>query len=322
VGYRRSVSRRPIERLAAANSGVTLVLILLGIFASVKLSAHLTRPMQRLNAAMEAVGQGDLEQRVAFGSGDEVDVMTWEFNRMVLGLRERVFLRSALQRYVSVQVAEKMIQEGEWWFQPEERDVTVMFSDIRGFTPLSERLTPAEVFEMLNEHFGVMVDIIFAHQGTLDKFIGDCIMAVWGSPHQIPQHPLLAVQAGLAMQQALAELNERRARRGQDPIRMGVGINTGSVYAGSLGLDTESVHRLEYAVIGDDVNVAQRIESQTKPAQVLISQRTYDLVRQYVIAEALEPIQVKGKAERVFVYEVIGLREESREVLGAVAVER
>ncbi|MFQ6098797.1 MAG: adenylate/guanylate cyclase domain-containing protein, partial [Armatimonadota bacterium] len=317
IGYRRSVSHRPTERIAAVNSAVTLVLILLGVVASMKLSAHLTRPMQELNAAMARVGRGDLEQRVALGSGDEVEVMAWEFNRMVQGLRERLFLRAALQRYVSVQVAEKMIQEGEWWFEPEEREVTVMFSDIRGFTPLSERLTPGEVFAMLNEHFGVMVDIIFAHRGTLDKFIGDCIMAVWGSPHQIPQHPLLAVKAGLAMQEALAELNARRAADGKDPIRMGVGINTGSVYAGSLGLDSESAHRLEYAVIGDDVNLAQRIESQTKPAQVLISQTTYELVKDYVRAQALEPIQVKGKASKVFVYEVLGLREESQGVLEA-----
>ena len=308
VGFRQSISHLTLNRLATINGAIGLAFALLGLFLSAKLAGHLTHPIETLTAAMERVGAGDLEQEVDIRTSDELAMMGGRFNQMVVGLRERAFLKAALTRYVSVQVAEKMLAEGTWLFAPEEREVTVMFSDIRGFTPLSERLSPGEVFDLLNEHFGVMVDIIFAHGGTLDKFIGDCIMAVWGSPQVIPDHALRAVRAGVAMQQALAEVNARRLAAGQQEVRMGVGINTGMCFAGSLGALSEDVRRLEYAVIGDDVNLAQRIESQTAPMQVLISQSTYEEVKEHVLAEPLPPIVAKGKREPVIVYRVLGLR--------------
>jgi class 3 adenylate cyclase len=309
VGFRQQVAYEALHRIATINAAVTLGFVILGIVLSVALSGELVRPIERLTGAMQRVGLGDLDQRVDLRTGDELGVMGARFNQMLIGLRERAFLRAALTRYVSVQVAEKMLAEGTWLFEPEEREVTVMFCDIRGFTPLSERLTPGEVFHLLNEYFGIMVDVIFAHRGTLDKFMGDCIMAVWGSPQLSPEHALLAVRASLDMRQALEQLNSRRRARGQAEIHMGIGLNTGICFAGSLGATGGGVRRLEYAVIGDDINVAQRIESKTGPMQILISESTYRGVADRVVVERQEPIAAKGKSQPVPVYLLKGLRE-------------
>ncbi|MFQ6130912.1 MAG: EamA family transporter [Armatimonadota bacterium] len=311
VGFRQSISQRTINRLATINGAIALGFTLVGLFLSAQLAGHLSKPIETLTEAMERVGAGDLRQEVDIRTSDELAMMGGRFNQMVVGLRERAFLKAALTRYVSVQVAEKMMEEGTWLFTPEEREVTVMFSDIRGFTPLSEKLSPGEVFDLLNEHFGVMVDVIFAHGGTLDKFMGDCIMAVWGSPQVAEDHAIRAVRAGVQMQEMLSEVNAARVAAGKPEIRMGVGINTGRCYAGSLGAVGEEVRRLEYAIIGDDVNLAQRIESQTGPTQVLISQSTYEEVKEYVLAEPLPPISAKGKSEPVVVYRVTGLRSDA-----------
>ena len=310
IGYRLEISARLLNRIMSINSAVTLTLTVIGIVLSLRLADHLTRPIERLTAAMQRVEQGDLQQRVAPTTGDEVGVMTAAFNRMVAGLRERAFLRAALTRYVSVQVAEKMIEEGEWWFEAEPREVTVLFADIRGFTPLTERLDSGEVFDMLNEYFAAMVEIIFKYDGTRDKYMGDCIMAVWGSPYQFPHHAQCAVRAGVEMQAAVRQLNEHRDAQGKQPIGVGIGISTGPVHAGSLGGLGQQGRQLEYAVIGDDVNLAQRIESQAQAGQVLVSESTYEAVKGYVVAEALEPVEVKGKSEKVLVYEVKGLTED------------
>jgi class 3 adenylate cyclase/drug/metabolite transporter (DMT)-like permease len=310
IGYRQNISERFLDRIMTTISAVTLGLAVIGILLSVRLADHLTQPIERLTAAMQRVGEGDLEQHVTPGTSDEVGVMTVAFNRMVVGLRERAFLRAALTRYVSVQVAEKMIEEGEWWFDAEPREVTVLFADIRGFTPLTERLDSGEVFDMLNEYFAALVEAIFKHDGTLDKFMGDCIMAVWGSPYQMSEHALGAVRAGMDMQAAIARVNVERQAQGMRPINMGIGISTGSVHAGSLGALGRMGGRLEYAVIGDDVNLAQRIESQAEGGKVLISETTYEAVKEHVTAQPLEPVQVKGKSEKVLVYDVARLTED------------
>ncbi len=308
VGFRQEIAYEALHRIATINAAITMALVLVGIVLSIALSGELIRPIERLTKCMQRVGLGDLDQRVDLQTGDELGVMGARFNQMLVGLKERAFLRAALTRYVSVQVAEKMLAEGTWLFEPEKREVTVMFCDIRGFTPLSERLTPGQVFRLLNEYFGIMVDVIFAHGGTLDKFMGDCIMAVWGSPQVTSGHAESAVEASLDMRRALAELNEARRVAGEREIHVGIGLNTGVCYAGSLGATGSAVRRLEYAVIGDDINVAQRIESKTGPMQILISESTYQAVAERVVVERLEPIAAKGKSQPVPVYLLKGFR--------------
>jgi class 3 adenylate cyclase len=186
----------------------------------------------------------------------------------------------------------------------EEREITLLFSDIRGFTPLSENLSPRQVVQLLNEYFEAMSNIVHENGGMLDKYIGDALMVHFGSPHRAPDDALRAVRAGLAMQRKVAELTREWEDQGRAPFQIRIGINTGTVIAGNIG----STSRQEYTAIGDDVNIAQRLEANCPPGGVLISRSTYEQVRDQVEAKPLEPLHVKGRREPVQVYLVGGLR--------------
>ena len=183
-------------------------------------------------------------------------------------------------------------------------EVTLLFSDIRGFTAMSEKREPPEIVRMLNEYFELMVDVIFKHEGTLDKFVGDEIIALFGAPVAIPSAERKAVECALDMLQVLSEFNRTRASEGQEQIRIGIGINTGTVVTGALG----SSRALQYTAIGDPVNTASRLCSVAKAGEVLISEATFGKVGNFVAATALPPVRVKGKAEPLRVWNVTGLR--------------
>ncbi len=311
VGYKKSIAQQAINRIRNRDSLLALLLTSLGILLAIWLAGSITGPLERLTAAMRRVQRGDLEVSVIPETRDEVGLLGQSFNEMVEGLRKKVFLENTLRRYVSLQVAEQIIAEGRDFFAPQRRKVTVMFADLRGFTPLAEQLKPEEVFEMLNEYFGIMVESIFKYDGMIDKYMGDCVMAVWGAWREEEQDDALrAVLAALEMRRALRRLNKERERAGKKRITAGAGINTGVVTAGSLGASTETITQWEYAVIGDHVNVAQRLESKTDGYQIFISQSTYEEVKEHVIVEQMPPMALKGKRVAVPVYAVIGLQGE------------
>jgi adenylate cyclase len=185
----------------------------------------------------------------------------------------------------------------------QRRDVTVLFCDIRGFTPLSERLDPESVVLLLNDFYNLMIETTFKHDGTLDKFLGDGVMCIFGAPIARPDHAIQAVRTALDMQAGIAELGARFTREGRPPIAVGIGVSAGEVVAGTVG----SEDRMEYTAIGDSVNLAARLESIAKPGQVLISERTFEMVGDRVQAKAMGVVKVKGKEEEVGVYEVLGL---------------
>jgi adenylate cyclase len=180
-----------------------------------------------------------------------------------------------------------------------------LFSDIRGFTTLSEKMDPQHLVALLNEYFTEMVNIVMDEGGVVDKYIGDAIMAVFGAPVAKPEDAANAVRAAVRMRIALRELNTRLAGRGLPPLRTGIGIHTGVVVAGNIG----SERRMEYTVIGDAVNLASRLESSTKEvgADVLISEDTYELTKSTIEARAMREITVKGRNQPVMTYEVVGL---------------
>jgi adenylate cyclase len=183
-------------------------------------------------------------------------------------------------------------------------EVTLLFSDIRGFTSMSESRAPEEIVRMLNEYFELMVDVIFKYEGTLDKFVGDEVIALFGAPVPMVNAEVKAVQCALDMQRVLTEFNRVRISEGQNEIHIGIGINTGMVVTGAIG----SSRALQYTAIGDAVNTASRLCSVAQAGQVILSEATYRKVQGEVAAAPLPPVRVKGKTDALRVYNAVGLR--------------
>jgi len=284
---------------------VTVLLLALGIGGSCLFAEKISRPVERLVDAMRQVREGNLDATVDIRNRDEIGLLARSFNFMSAGLKEREWLKITFAKYVSRQVAEKILQEKkECDFEGELRKVTVMFCDIRGFTPLAESLGPKDVVALLNEYFTIMIDIVFKYDGTLDKFVGDQIMAVFGAPLDQDNTELRAVRTAAEIQQAVMNLNVVREQRGQPVVHIGIGINTGEAVAGNVGSEA----RTSYTVIGDEVNLAQRIESQSPKGEILISDRTYEAVKDYVEVTPLGKLTVKGREAPVEVYSVNAVR--------------
>jgi adenylate cyclase len=213
--------------------------------------------------------------------------------------------RERLGRFLSPQVTNRILATSESQSIglgiPEVREVTILFSDLVGFTSMSERMSPAAVALLLNEYLGRMTDIIFKFEGTLDKYIGDAIMAVFGAPLDMPDHPAQAIRAALEMRERLEEFN---AERREGPVlRMRIGINTGKVVVGEIG----SINKKEFTVLGDAVNTASRLESSVaKPMMIVIGPTTYEAVRGEFECNSLGVVALKGKEKQVEAYEVVG----------------
>jgi adenylate cyclase len=217
-------------------------------------------------------------------------------------LARSVVQRQAFERYLSPNIVDKILANpDEIHLGGENQTVTILFSDIRGFTRMSEKMEPHAVVELLNEYFSEMTDLIFDSGGTLDKYLGDGIMAVYGAPLPKPDDALRATKTAMEMQRALAALNREWENRGQQPLRIGVGVNTGPVTAGNIG----SPKHLDYTVIGDAVNLASRLCSNAAGGQILVSDSTYLLLNGRIPAQRLEPIRVKGKETPVELHEIL-----------------
>ncbi len=225
--------------------------------------------------------------------------------RLVRAVSAEELRRERLGRYFPPQIAEHMESSADSLATGESREVTILFCDIRGFTSLSEKLSSEEIVALLNDFHTRMVETIFDNDGTLDKFMGDGIMAYFGAPVAQPDHATRAVHCSLAMQRELARLNEERGRRGEGALRMGIGVHTGTVVLGDIG----APRRRDYTIIGDAVNVAAKIEQLTKDlnAPVLVSEDTYRRVDDGTEFSAAEPVHIKGKTEPVRCYLPLGL---------------
>lgn len=216
-------------------------------------------------------------------------------------------LKTTMYRYMSQELAEELLKLDNAHLGGDRKKVSVLFSDIRGYTSLTEKLRPEEVVTMLNEYFELMVETIFENKGTLDKFIGDAIMAVFGSPLPLEEHEWMSVQTAVAMRNRLAEYNQLRKKQNLKPLRIGIGINSDEVIGGHIG----SSKRMEFTVIGDGVNLASRLEGTTKlyGCDIIISEQTYSACADKLHVREVDFVKVKGRSEPVGIYEVIAIRD-------------
>jgi adenylate cyclase len=238
---------------------------------------------------------------VIFGSHAQFTID--ERKRSARKMERDAATRERFRRLLSPDLAE-MVVNGSLAVQKggEGRIATVMFVDIRGFTSLSAQVHAADLLQMLNEYFEVVVDVVFRHEGTVDKFIGDGMMVIWGAPVSHLDDPHRAVRAALEIMQAVEEFNYDRIAQEVVPISVGIGINTGPVIAGYLG----SSRTMSYSVIGDTVNVAARLCGAARPGEIVISEETRRLVAESFTTRALAPFSAKGLREAISVYAVTG----------------
>jgi adenylate cyclase len=277
-------------------------------------------------ANAQATGDTDLaiDAEVARGDGGVttvnltatplIDVNEARIGSMMVleDVTEEKRVRSTMSRYMSKEIADQLLSAGELELGGKEQKVTVMFSDIRSFTSLSEALGPRETVSLLNDYFTEMVDVIFKNGGILDKYMGDGIMALFGAPFVSQNDADNALAAADEMMGRLAELNARRIAAGQAKLDIGIGFSTGPTVVGNIG----SVRRMEYTVIGDTVNLASRLEGATKQygAKIILSEMTVRDLRRPATLRELDLIRVKGKDRPVAVYESLGHRAHEPEL--------
>lgn len=314
LGFSTLETERKLKDSLKVNLLVTLLAILCGLAGSLVLARHFSRPIRQVAAAMEGVSEGQLDKTLTINSRDEIGVLANSFNFMVRGLRERERIRNTFARYVSDQVAERILkEEDDLGLTGELKRVTVMFLDIRGFTSLSEMLRPREVVALLNDYFGIVIDVIFQYEGTINKFIGDSIMAIYGAPQAIDFPEMRGVMTAVEIQRKVGEFNWKRMQEGKPVANFGIGVHSGEAIAGNIG----SARRMEYTVIGRDVNLAQRIEATTREGQVLISETTFEKTKDWVDVQSKEPVFMKGILEPIPLYEVTTIKIGSLEELRA-----
>lgn len=286
--------------------GMFSVVIFLVVVTSLTLARKLTRPIIILVEACKALASGDLSKDVPVTAKDEIGLLMVTFNQTLQGLRERDRAKDAFGRYMSSELYEA-IQKGELKLGGETREITIIMSDIRGFTTLSETLAPADLVAYLNRYFENQVAAIQRYGGTVDKFMGDAILAKFGAPVWYPDHARRAVLAMLEMRKALDDFNHENAELGVQQIRIGIGSNSGPVVVGNIGAQS----RMEYTIIGDAVNATQRIEDLCKEFKwdLLISDMTYNDCKNLVDVGEPHRITLRGRQQETLVYPLIGLKE-------------
>jgi adenylate cyclase len=302
--------RTGIILVAAIGMGVLLVLL----FAS-----YLTRPLTRVAGTMRGIiTTNDLSERVVVEYHDEIGQLAQTFNLMVgelekayrkikgfafkavLAQKREQKIRNIFQKYVPKDVIDQVFEHPETMLVGENRVLAVLFSDIRGFTSISERMTPDDLVNSLNRYFSVMVDIIMARHGIVDKYIGDAIMAFFGAPVKREDDAMNSVLSGIEMMEALKGFNEGQRKLGKPEFQIGVGINYGVVTVGNIGTEK----KMDYTVIGDMVNLASRLEGLTKKykQELIISEGLHYKVKEQLACRLIDSVAVKGKKKGVRIY--------------------
>jgi len=303
----------------------TLIMSLIAILLAFVMSRHLSLPIHNLVDASKAIGAGDFKYRLNERRNDEIGELASAFNQMAHGLLQKSQVEDVFSRYVSSNVAKKVLQNlDDVELGGQHVNASVLFADIVGFTSISEKLPPQEITNILNEYFSFISNIAQLHDGHIDKFMGDCAMIVFGVPDHSETHSINAINCAIMIQQLVELLNEQRLKQNKIPIHFKIGINSGAMIAGNLG----SSDRMEYTVIGDPVNIASRLANIAQSNQIIILEELYKQadISKKILAHPHKIIRVRGKEEPVSTWLVSNtttdnqpaMREQSLNILNSI----
>ncbi len=303
----QSIAYASITRMTRIVFLVVAIAIVLALLLGLLMARRISAPLGRLTHYATQLAERRFDARVDVSTSDELAVLAHSMNRAAEDLQaseaqlaKEAAIRGDLGRYLSPELVDQIVQrKADMDLGGRRRPVTVMFADVVGFTPLTEQLDPEHVVTILNELFTIQTDIIFRHGGTVDKFIGDCVMAMWGAPREHPDHARRALDAAEDMLSWLETGNERWEQQYGVTVQLAIGVHTGVAVVGNIG----SEKRMEYTAIGDMVNVAARLEAMARPNQILVTEDVRRAAPDFDYADAAEH-SLAGREQPIRLYEV------------------
>jgi len=307
AGFDTAPLQEKITSITVHGAALAILTLLIGAILTALFARQITQPLSELNLVVSRMSAGDLSQRVSNQSQDEIGQLGMAFNQMAEQLQEREWLHDMFGRFVSPEVAEAL-RRGQVKLEGENRHVSILFCDIREFTQYAERHSPEEVVQLLNQFFPLALEAAQKHGGMVNKFGGDSTLIVYGAPRPIENSAYRAIMTALDIRSATEELNRALSAKGDMPVRVGVGINTGMALAGAIG----SQERQEYTVVGNTVNLAARIDGLNKQFpenDILISKWTYDALeeqRSTFRFSSLGKVPIRGRSEPIEIWSVLG----------------
>ncbi|MBU0482695.1 MAG: HAMP domain-containing protein [Proteobacteria bacterium] len=302
------------EKALISIAVATVIIMILGIILAHHLSKHISKPVDHFMEAIEAFDSGNYHFRFNDRRRNEVGQLMNAFDRMADGMVQKIQVEKALERYLSPQIARQVLSNFDSIKLGGKRiSGSVLFADIVGFTKISERLAPEELAEILNRFFSLITRACEVNTGVVDKYMGDCVMLVFGTPEEDEEHAFHAALCGLLIRKLVEHENGIREKAGLFPIKFRIGINSGSMLAGNMG----SKEKMEYTVVGDSVNLASRLCTIATADQIVVSNEFYNqkYIRQRVIARAHIPMQLRGVEEMVATFLVKDLAADYKEIL-------
>ncbi len=316
VSFSKRAMTQALQQTVQAVAAAMVLMILLGVAVSVYMGRRLSRPIHNLMDASRAIDSGDYSYRIQERRDDEIGYLIEAFNSMADSLVEKRQVESVFSRFVSPTVAQEILNNLEHvTLGGKHVEATAVFADIVGFTSIAEKLSPDEVASLLNEYFTYIAQATAAYGGTVDKYMGDCAMLIFGAPERDPEHRFHAVACAVLIQKLAERLNQQRQQLGLFPVHFRIGINSGLMLAGNMGAQD----RMQYTVVGDAVNLAARLHNVAGQGEIVISELLYQApdVCERIIAREAGSIKLRGKSEPVTTYLVRDLARPYRSTLEA-----
>ena len=307
VTFSKASLSRSLTETVNAIIAATIFMIILGIFTAYALGQRLSRPIHHLLDASKAIDNGDYSYRIKEHRNDEIGSLIDGFNNMANGLLEKSQVENAFSRFVSTNVAKQIMDNLDGIkLGGQHVNATALFADIVGFTSLSEKLPPREVATLLNEYFTYISMACELYKGTIDKYMGDCAMVIFGVPVDDPDHQFHAISCAIMIQRLVEQLNTLREQQGKYAVHFRIGINSGEMLAGNMG----SHDRMQYTVVGEAVNLASRLHTAAEKGQIVVTDTLVKSpeIQWRIIAHRHKSIELKGIAEPVTTYIVTDIK--------------